>query len=213
MSKLVHPSVLIIARNKHRGKALYQSKPSEIYSGSGFILDARNGIVATSSCWLSSSLSMEPADLRGESLQSQATVSREAMLEDRGRDAAAVKPNFTSGKSREFSSVRWEFKSQEPLQLQVLLQKQEGVSLHREKTETIVSKSARILGLYPIAAVAATLAGCLSSLSHWRCSAGQVQLGDSETSAVVVKKSDLESFLLPLSCVVLVQLEDVQDIR
>ena len=209
MSNLVHPSVLIIAGH---GKDQRQNGPSEIYSGSGFILDARNGIVVTSSSWLSGLLSIEPANLRGESAEFQATVSREAMLGDRRR-ATAMKPNSISGRSREFNSVRWELKSREPLQLQVLLQNQEGASLHHQKTETIVSKSARILGLYPMAAVTATLAECLSSLSHWRCSAGQVQSGDGEASTAVVKKSDLESLLLPLSCLVLVQLEDIENIR
>ena len=216
MSKLVHPSVLITAGYQHRGKGQRQNEPSEIYSGSGFILDARNGIVATSSSWLSGLLSMEPANLLDHSPKYSATMSREVVLEDLRRTTTTMRPKSASGKSREFSSVRWEFKSQEPLQLQVLLQKQQGASLHRvgEEMETIVSKSAQILGLYPMAAARATLADCLSSLSHWRCSAGQVQLGEGEASAAaVVKKSDLESLLLPLTCVVLLQLEDMQDIR
>ena len=209
MSNLVHPSVLIVAGYQRNGKGQSQNEPSEIYSGSGFILDARNGIIATSATWLSGLLSIEPAvyiegPANGEF---QATQSRDTMP----GHAVAMQPNSYSEISTEFGSVRWEFKSRESVQLQVLLQKQEEAPIHHRNTDTFVSKSAQILGIYPMTAVSSTLAKCLLSLSHWRCSAGQVQSGNTESA--VVKKSDLESFLLPLSCVVLVQLEDIQDFR
>ncbi len=170
----VHPSVLVTCTTAQSPED--DDKPAQI-SGSGFILDPEEGLVATSASWITSVKS---------------------------RDHVR---SFTSGSFQRKALISEVFGPLEEAKWCVFAQATCQEDQTTEEGDEVVSMGAEVLGVHLMESVYSTLEEQLSSLAQWRWSPA-APLSDSTgaTGRTENASQDLQSLLLPLSCVVILQL-------
>ncbi len=173
----VHPSVLVTCTTAQSPEG--DDKPASLLqiSGSGFILDPEEGLVATSASWITSVKSRDHV----RSFTSGSLLQRKALISE------------VFGPLEE---AKWCVFAQATCQDQTT-----------EGGDEVVCMGAEVLGVHLMESVYSTLEEQLSSLAQWRWSPA-APLSDSTgaTGRTENASQDLQSLLLPLSCVVILQL-------
>ena len=183
---MTEPCVLITAREGHYSPTPQSQSHGEgeggHFSGSGFIMDVKQGLVATSASWMGDLLQLETPKLIDATTVQSMRFGREKMQCDPG--------------------LNWRLAPNKSVNFHVLIQeyhpKQQILGTEVQK---VVCREARLHGVYLMPSVYACLEEQLSSLAQWRSPSDSA--GTSSSS-----QTSLGPVLLPLSCVVLFQCID-----
>ena len=226
------PSVLITVKGAvASAKSKHLDKPPEhSYSGSGYVLDAQKGIVATSATWLSDLLHIHLMGREERSMEDNHLP----MIQSSAPSDHHLKMLHAQSLGEHAQTIKWEMAFGDQIHFQVLLQEQlaippcddgkgcnlvngkqpglQGYASEQQKEGKVVLQEAQIYGVYLMSSVYSTLKEQLSSLAHWRVSKGQRHSWE-EPSTLVVNEYDLSSLLLPLSCVVLLRVHGFHSAR
>lgn len=204
-----YPSTLIVAwpgdkntlNKSNQSDAILNATHGQ-FSGSGFLVSTKYGILATSATWLHSVLHISLK--RGPSAIDSRNTEMGVTSGGLSNSTAAI---AAKRKSSVASVIEWELK--QPLHFQVLMQgppSPDGDGVNGEAA--VKCYEASLLGVYLMPAVYSGLKGQLSSLSHWRHSTHQ-EGGETST----MEDSDLHTVLLPLSCLALLKIHSSRKLK
>ena len=174
----IHPSVLVTCKARVSSPGNHGNAEEIELSGSGFILDTRSGLVATSASWLI-----------GGSLLQLSLQSSETSQENKAHSAG----------------LNWHLSS-EPENTCFHVITQEVCPLNQSPSQAgafdgdVVCMEAQIHGIYIMESVFASLEEQMSSLANWRSSS------QNAAEAAGKENKELQTLLLPLSCLVMLQL-------